>query len=238
MEPYDARQNRLLASLPDAEWQRWKSRLEPVDLPQGTVVHEAGAKRSFVYFPTSAIFSMLYVLSDGSSVEIAVVGFEGLLGGCTFLGDGTTPTSAVVLSAGMAYRLPAELLKAEFERSCAVRHLMLRYSQALITQMSQTAVCNRHHKLENQLSRWLLLCLDRSITDELVVTQKLIADMLGVRREGVTEAAHKLQAAGLIRYARGHIWVLDRPGLERHTCECYQIVKDEYDRLLPALEAV
>ncbi len=237
IEPDHPRQNQLLAALPDAEWLRWKPQLELVDLPLGKVLYESGAQMGFVYFPTNAIVSLLYVLENGSSAEIAVVGREGVVGISIFMGGGSTPNRAVVQSAGMGYRLRSEVIKAEFERSTPVMHLMLRYTQALITQMSQTAVCNRHHSLDQQLCRWLLLSLDRLPGNELVMTQELIANMLGVRREGVTEAALKLQAAGLIRYARGHIAVLDRPGLEHRTCECYRVVKKEYDRLLPDLEA-
>ena len=206
-------------------------------MPLGKVLYESGAPLSHVYFPTNAIVSLLYVLENGASAEIAVVGHEGVVGIAIFLGGGSTPNRAVVQSAGMGYRLRAEVIKHEFEHSTPVLHLMLRFTQALITQMSQTAVCNRHHSLDQQLCRWLLLSLDRLPSNELVMTQELIANMLGVRREGVTEAALKLQGAGLIRYARGHIAVLDRPGLEQRTCECYRVVKDEYDRLLPALTA-
>jgi CRP-like cAMP-binding protein len=186
-----------------------------------------------VYFPTTAIVSLLYVMEDGASAEIAVVGHEGVVGIALFMGGGSTPSRAVVQSAGLGYRLAAQAVKDEFERAGPVMHLFLRYTQALITQMAQTAVCNRHHTLDKQLCRWLLLSLDRLQGHELVMTQELIANMLGVRREGVTEAALKLQAAGLIRYARGHITVLDRPALEARTCECYSVVKSEYDRLLP-----
>jgi CRP-like cAMP-binding protein len=236
--PDNSRQNELLACLPDAEWQRWEPLLELVDLPLGKVLYESGAPLSHVYFPTNAIVSLLYVLENGASAEIAVVGREGVVGVAIFMGGGSTPNRAVVQSAGMGYRLRADVIKSEFERSSPVLHLMLRYTQALITQMSQTAVCNRHHSLDQQLCRWLLLSLDRLPGNELVMTQELIANMLGVRREGVTEAALKLQAAGLIRYARGHIAVLDRPGLEHRTCECYRVVKQEYDRLLPDLIAI
>ena len=232
------RQNHLLSCLPDAEWQRWSPQLELVDLPLGKVLYESGAPLTFVHFPTSAIVSLLYVLENGSSAEIAVVGFEGVVGISIFMGGGTTPNRSVVQSAGKGYRLRAAAIKSEFESSTAVLHLMLRYTQALITQMSQTAVCNRYHSLDQQLCRWLLLSLDRLHTNELVMTQELISNMLGVRREGVTEAALKLQAAGLIRYARGHISVLNRPMLERRTCECYQVVKQEYDRLLPDITAM
>jgi len=186
-----------------------------------------------VYFPTTAIVSLLYVLENGASAEIAVVGNEGIVGISLFMGGGSTPNRAVVQSAGTGFRLPAEALKAEFNRAGPVLHLLLRYTQALITQMAQTAVCNRHHSLDQQLCRWLLLSLDRLTGDEIVMTQELISNMLGVRREGVTEAALHLQAAGVIRYARGHITVLDRQKLEQRSCECYAVVKKEYDRLLP-----
>lgn len=234
LPPTDPRANQLLAALPDAEWQRWLPRLEAVALPLGQVLYESGTRMGHVYFPTSAIVSMLYVLEDGASAEIAVVGLEGLIGIALFMGGGTTPSRAVVQSAGQGFRLQAAVLQAEFERAGPVMHLLLRYTQALITQMTQTAVCNRHHALDQQLCRWLLLSLDRLPGNELVVTQELIGHMLGVRREGVTEAAGKLQAAGLIRYARGRITVLDRAGLEARSCECYGVVKKEYDRLLPA----
>ena len=229
----EPRQNWLLRALPAADWQRWQPALERVDLPLGHVLYESGAELSHVYFPTNTIVSLLYVMENGASAEIAVVGFEGLVGISLFMGGGSTPSRAVVQSGGQGYRIPAAMVKTEFERSLPVMHLLLRYTQALITQMSQTAVCNRHHSLDQQLCRWLLLSLDRLPGDELLMTQELIANMLGVRREGVTEAALKLQQAGLIRYARGHIHVLDRPGLEHRTCECYAVVKREYDRLLP-----
>ena len=228
----DAKKNHLLAALPDAEWERWLPALEAVDMPLGQVLYEAGSTLSHVYFPTSAIVSLLYVMENGASAEIAVVGFEGIVGISLFMGGESTPSRAVVQSAGRGYRLPAQTIKDEFNRA-PVLHLLLRYTQALITQMSQTAVCNRHHSLDQQLCRWLLLSLDRLQGNELVMTQELIANMLGVRREGVTEGALQLQAAGLIRYSRGHIAVLDRPGLEKRTCECYAVVKKEYDRLLP-----
>jgi CRP-like cAMP-binding protein len=237
-QPDHSRKNQLLAVLPTVEWERWAPQLELVELPLGKVLYESGAVAQYVYFPTTAIVSLLYVLESGASAEIAVVGHEGVVGVAIFMGGGSTPSRAVVQSAGMGYRLRADIIKAEFEHSSPVMHLMLRYTQALITQMSQTAVCNRHHSLDQQLCRWLLLSLDRLTGNELVMTQELIANMLGVRREGVTEAALKLQAAGLIRYARGHISVLDRPGLEHRTCECYQVVKKEYDRLLPDLMAI
>ncbi|MDP3456024.1 Crp/Fnr family transcriptional regulator [Methyloversatilis sp.] len=237
VEPSHPRQNNLLACLPDADWRRWEAELEFVDLPLGKVLYQSGAQQNFVYFPTTAIVSLLYMLNDGSSAEIAVVGLEGLVGVSVFMGGGSTPSHAVVQSAGAGYRLRAKAFMDEFEMSIAVSHLMLRYTQALITQMSQTAVCNRHHTLDKQFGRWLLLSLDRLPGNEVVMTQELISNMLGVRREGVTEAALKLQSAGIIHYVRGHIWVLDRPALEHRACECYYVVKREYDRLLPAIEA-
>ncbi len=211
--------------------------LEAVDLPFGRVLYESGRSLAHVYFPIDSIVSLLYVMEDGSSAEIAVVGNEGLVGISLFMGGETTPSRAVVQSAGTGVRLAAPALKSEFNRAGPVLHLLLRYTQALITQMAQTAVCNRHHSLDQQLCRWLLLSLDRLEGCELRMTQELIANMLGVRREGVTDAALKLQAAGLIRYARGHITVLDRPGLEQRACECYGVVKKEYDRLLPPGQA-
>jgi CRP-like cAMP-binding protein len=226
------RQNHLLAALPQAEWQRWLPQLEHVSMPLGLVIYESGSTLSHVYFPTTSIVSLLYVMENGASAEIAVVGNEGLVGISLFMGGESTPSRAVVQSAGEGYRLRAPTIKDDFNRA-PVLHLLLRYTQALITQMAQTAVCNRHHSLDQQLCRWLLLSLDRLQGNELAMTQELIANMLGVRREGVTEAALKLQAVGLIRYARGHIVVLDRHGLEKRTCECYAVVKKEYDRLLP-----
>ncbi len=228
----DPRSNRLLAALPDEEWARWADQLEFVPLRLGQVIYESGRPQSHVYFPTTAIVSLLYVMEDGASAEIAVVGYEGVVGVSLFMGGETTPSRAVVQSAGGCHRLRAEAIKAEFNRYGVGMHLLLRYTQALLTQMAQTAVCNRHHVLEQQLCRWLLLSLDRIAGDQLVMTQELIANMLGVRREGVTEAALKLQKLGLIDYARGHITVLDRPGLEQRSCECYGVVKQEYDRLL------
>ena len=232
----DPSRNHLLAALPDAEWRRWEPLLEAVEMPLGQVLYESGSTLSHVYFPTTAIVSLLYVMEDGASAEIAVVGNEGLIGVSLFMGGESTPSRAVVQSAGQGYRLASDTIKTEFKRA-PVLHLLLRYTQALITQMAQTAVCNRHHTLDQQLCRWLLLSLDRLHGIELVMTQELIANMLGVRREGVTEAALKLQEAGLIRYARGRISVLDRTGLEARTCECYAVVKKEYDRLLPATPA-
>ena len=224
--------NQLLAVLPRDEWRRWQPHLEPVDLPLGHVLYEPGGTLEHVFFPTTAIVSLLYVMENGASAEIAVVGLEGLVGISLFMGGESTPSRAVVQSAGQAYQLSAKLIKEEFNRSHAVMHLLLRYTQALITQMAQTAVCNRHHSLDQQLCRWLLLSMDRLRGNELVMTQELIANMLGVRREGVTESALKLQRAGLISYSRGHITVIDRAGLEKRTCECYAVVKKEYDRLL------
>jgi CRP-like cAMP-binding protein len=226
-------ENHLLAALPTYIQQAWRAQLEPVQMPLGEVLYESGATLAHVYFPTTAIVSLLYVMEDGASAEIAVVGNEGIVGISLFMGGGSTPSRAVVQSAGEGFRLKAQVLKEEFNRAGPVLHLLLRYTQALITQMAQTAVCNRHHSLDQQLCRWLLLSLDRLRGDELIMTQELIANMLGVRREGVTEAALKLQSAGLIRYARGRITVLDRVGLEQRTCECYAVVKKEYDRLLP-----
>ncbi len=228
----DPRRNQLLAALPDAEYQRWLPHLEHMDMPLGHVLYESGATLGHVYFPTSSIVSLLYVMENGASAEIAVVGYEGLVGFSLFMGGESTPSRAVVQSAGKGFRLPAKFLKEDFNRA-PILHLLLRYTQALITQMSQTAVCNRHHSLDQQLCRWLLLSLDRLHGNELVMTQELIANMLGVRREGVTEGALKLQKAGLITYTRGRIQVVDRPGLENRTCECYAVVKKEYDRLLP-----
>jgi len=229
----DAAGNHLLAALPHAEWQRWEPHLERVEMPLSQVLYEAGSTLSHVYFPTTAIVSLLYVMENGASAEIAVVGNEGIVGISLFMGGDSTSSRAVVQSAGQGFRLKAQILKDDFNRAGPVLHLLLHYTQALITQMAQTAVCNRHHTLDQQLCRWLLLSLDRLQGSELVMTQELIANMLGVRREGVTEGALKLQQAGLIRYARGHITVLDRPGLERRSCECYSVVKKEYDRLLP-----
>ena len=229
----DPRTNHLLAALPDADWQRWSALLEPVELPLGHAIYESGTTLGHLYFPTTSIVSLLYVTGDGSSAEIAVVGHEGTVGISLFMGGESTTSRAVVQSAGHGVRIPAQMMKDEFSRSPEVMHLLLRYTQALITQMAQTAVCNRLHTIERQLCRWLLLSLDRLPGNEIVMTQELIANMLGVRREGVTESASKLERAGLITYRRGHITVLDRPGLEKRSCECYGVVKQEYDRLLP-----
>jgi len=231
--PPNSRGNHLLDCLPAPEWQRWQGLLEEVDMPLGQVLYESGRTLAHVYFPSTAIVSLLYVMENGASAEIAAVGREGVVGISLFMGGGSTPSRAVVQSAGSGYRLRAADMKEEFDRAGPVMHLFLRYTQALITQMAQTAVCNRHHSLDQQLCRWLLLSLDRLNGSELKMTQELIANMLGVRREGVTESALKLQAAGLIRYARGHISVLDRAGLEARSCECYGVVRKEYERLLP-----
>lgn len=229
-----ATENRLLAALPAEVVDRLLPDLELAPMPLGKVIYESGVELEQVYFPTpDCIVSMLYVMADGASAEIAVVGDEGMVGIALFMGGGTTPSRALVQSAGQALALKGKALIREFERHGELQHLLLRYTQALITQMSQTAVCNRHHSVDQQLCRWLLLSLDRLSTNDLAMTQELIANMLGVRREGVTEAAGKLQAQGLIHYNRGHITVLDRPGLEARVCECYAVVKREYDRLLP-----
>lgn len=233
----DPKRNELLAALPEAEFDRWLPHLEPTEWALGKVVYESGGTLSHVFFPTTAIVSLLHVMEDGDSAEIAVVGNEGIVGVFLFMGGATTPSRAVVQSAGRGFRLKAEFLLQQFNKIGPVMHLLLRYTQALITQMSQTAVCNRHHTLDQQLCRWLLLSLDRLASNDLVMTQELIANMLGVRREGVTEAAGHLSDAGLIRYRRGRITVLDRVGLEERSCECYRVVKDEYDKLLPVKEA-
>ena len=226
-------QNHLIEALPAGDYQRLGPHLEHVELELGDVLYEPGMKMRYVYFPTTAIVSLLYVMEDGASAEIAIVGNEGILGISLFMGGETTPSRAVVQSAGFGYRMKAQLLKDEFGRFGPMMHLLLRYTQALITQMAQTAVCNRHHTVDQQLCRWLLLSLDRLASNELTMTQELIANMLGVRREGVTEAAGKLQEAGLVTYRRGKITVLDRPRLEARSCECYDVVKREFDRLLP-----
>ena len=230
--PDSPHQNHLLDALPTADYERLTANAELITMQLGDILYEPGVKLRHVYFPTTAIVSLLYVMEDGASAEIAVVGNEGILGISLFMGGDTTPSRAIVQSAGHGIRVKAGLLKSEFERFGATMHLLLRYTQALITQMAQTAVCNRYHSIDQQLCRWLLLSLDRLAANELVMTQELIANMLGVRREGVTEAAGKLQDAGLIHYRRGHIAVLDRAGLERRACECYRVVKTETDRLL------
>jgi CRP-like cAMP-binding protein len=230
---HDPQQNHLLAALSPAERDRLYPHLRLVPMPLGKVLYESGDVLRHVYFPTNSIVSLLYVLSDGASAEISVVGNEGLIGIALFMGGETTPSRAIVQSAGHAYRLIGQQLKGEFHRNGEMQLLLLRYTQALITQMAQTAVCNRHHSVDQQLCRWLLLSLDRLSSNQLTMTQELIANMLGVRREGVTEAAGKLHKLGVIRYARGQITVLDRSKLERLCCECYGVVKKETDRLLP-----
>ncbi len=231
--PHSTYQNYLLAALPIAESERLYPNLELVPLLLGEVLYESGDQLQHVYLPIDSIVSLLYVMADGGSAEIAMVGNEGIIGIALFMGGETMPNRAVVQSAGYAYRLKGQLLKEEFSRAGELQHLLLRYTQALLTQMSQTGVCNRYHSVDQQLCRWLLLSLDRLPSNELVMTQELIANMLGVRREGVTEAAGKLQSAGLIHYSRGRIIVIDRPGLAARACECYQVVKVEFDRLLP-----
>ncbi len=226
------KQNHLLDTLTAGELRRLRH-LEPVEMVLGEVVYESGRNLNHVYFPTDCIVSLLYVLENGASAEIAVVGNEGVVGISLFMGGETTPSRAVVQCAGNAYRLPAQIMKAEFTRGGSMQHLMLRYTQSLITQMAQTAVCNRHHSVDQQLCRWLLLSIDRLPSPEIEMTQELIANMLGVRREGVTEAAGKLQKSGVISYRRGHIKVLNRPKLERMSCECYDVVRRETARLLP-----
>ena len=234
LTPAARQANHLLAALPAADWLHWQPLLEVVALPLGFVLYESGQPLSHAYFPTTAIVSLLYVMENGASAEIAVVGNEGMVGVSLFMGGGSTPSRAVVQSAGYGVRIRAATLKNELRYPSALMHLLLRYTQALLTQMAQTAVCNRHHSLDQQLCRWLLLSLDRLDGPDLTMTQELIANMLGVRREGVTEAALKLQKAGIIRYARGRITVLDRLGLAALSCECHGVVKHEYDRLLPA----
>src|SRR5471032_1690382 len=231
--PHSPKQNHLLAALPAGDYARLARDLELIPMPLGWAVYESGGHMGYLYFPTTCIVSLLYVMESGASAEIAITGNEGLVGISLFMGGESTPSRAVVQSAGNGYRLKAGVLKREFALGGNLQHLALRFTQALLTQMAQTAVCNRHHALDQQLCRWLLLSLDRLEGNQLLMTQELIANMLGVRREGVTEAALKLQSAGLIRYSRGHINVLDRQGLENRTCECYAVVKKEYDRLLP-----
>jgi CRP-like cAMP-binding protein len=232
------RKNHLLAALPEAVLQRWLPQLEAVDMPLGQVLYEAGTTLSHVYFPTTAVVSLLYVMHDGDSAEIAVVGNDGLVGISLFMGGGSTPSRALVQNGGTGYRMPAELVQHEFENSKKVLHLFLRYTQALITQMTQSAACNKHHSLDQQLCRWLLLTLDRYEGNELTMTKQLIANMLGTSDEKMRDGAKKLQEEGLIRYANGHITVTDRPGVEKRSCECYRVVKDEYERLLPRSETV
>lgn len=230
---HDPRQNHLLAALPATDFERVQSRLKLVPMQFGEVIYESGSQLRHVYFPTTAIVSLLYIMADGASAEIAVVGNDGVLGIALFMGGETTPSRAVVQSSGYAYRLAGSVIKDEFNRAGALQHVLLRYTQALLTQMAQTAACNRHHTLDQQLCRWLLLNLDRASGNELFMTQQSIASMLGVRREGITEAAGKLQQAGLIKYSRGHITIADRAALEARACECYAVVKKESHRLLP-----
>jgi CRP-like cAMP-binding protein len=232
-DSHDPRQNHLLAALPSLEYERLFPHLELTEMLLGEAVCEPGIPMRYVYFPTTCIVSLLYVMENGASAEIAVAGNEGIVGVSLFMGGETTTSRAVVQSAGYAYRLTGQHLKDAFFLAGPVQRLLLRYTQALLTQMSQTAVCNRHHSVDQQLCRWLLLSLDRLPSNELTMTQELIANMLGVRREGVTEAAGELQRAGLIHYKRGKITVIDRPGLEARVCECYAVVKREFDRLLP-----
>jgi CRP-like cAMP-binding protein len=236
-DSYDPQKNYLLAALTPAERARLDPHLKLVSMPLGEVVYESGDVLPYVYFPTDCIVSLLYVMRDGASAEIAVVGNEGMVGVALFMGGETTPSRAVVQSAGSAFRLTSRRLKDDFYRHGKTQLLLLRYTQALITQMAQTAVCNRHHPVEQQLCRWLLLSLDRVRSNELNMTQELIANMLGVRREGVTAAATKLQRLGAIRYHRGQMTILDRPKLEQLCCECYDVVKKETDRLLPRPQA-
>ena len=234
-ERHEPRENHILDSLPAEERERLFPHLKLVEMPLGMVLYESGEALRHIYFPTDSIVSLLYVMKDGASAEIAIVGNEGAIGVSLFMGGETTPSRAIVQSAGFAYRLTGRRLKQEFERHGQLLHVLLRYTQSLITQMSQTAVCNRHHSIDQQLCRWLLLSLDRLPSNRLDMTQELIANMLGVRREGVTGAAGKLQEKGVIRYSRGHITVLDRPKLEKLSCECYAVVKKETDRLLTPL---
>lgn len=234
----DPRMNRLIAALPPADWLRWRPMLERVDMPLGTVLYEARGKLEHVYFPIDAIVSKMYMTEDGASSEVAVVGHEGVVGTALFMGAGSTLNRALVISAGQGYRLSARALMNEFEHSSAIAQLLLRYTQALITQMAQTAVCNRHHRLDKQLSRWLLMIFDRLRGHEIAMTQEAIAQLLGVRREGITEAALKLQKAGAISYTRGHITMLDRDCLMQRSCECYEVVKLEYERLIPQTQGI
>ena len=232
--PEDPKSNRLLAALSDADWQRWRRYLERVDLELGQVLYESGMPERHAYFPTGAIVSLVHVMSNGGSAEIAVVGNEGIVGTSLFLGGATTTSNASVLIAGQAFRIGAQMIRDEFDRSDSVRLLLLRYTQAMVTQIAQTAVCNRLHSIDQQVCGWLLHSLDRLRgSDDVMVTHELMASMLGVRRESVTQAAGHLEAAGLIHHTRGHISVLDRAGLELRSCECHAVVKKEYDRLLP-----
>ena len=235
--PREPRDNHLLASLAEHDYRALAEHLQWTTMPLGMAVYESGGTQGFVYFPIDSIVSLLYVLESGASTEIAVTGNEGLVGISLFMGGETTPSRAIVQSAGHGYRVSGTVLRKLFESSGDLQHLLLRFTQALITQMTQTAVCNRHHSVDQQLCRWLLLMLDRVSSNQVLMTQELIANMLGVRREGVTEAAGKLQSEGLIEYRRGRITVVDRPRLETRVCECYEVVRREYDRLLPSLAA-
>ncbi|GAA4411705.1 Crp/Fnr family transcriptional regulator [Quisquiliibacterium transsilvanicum] len=228
----DPRHNRLLAALPDVDWLRWRAKIEPYAMPPGQVLYESGVPLTHAYFPTSAIVSLMYVTESGASASVALVGDEGMVGVPLIMGAGSTPGRAVVHCGGAGYRISGAQLQEEFSRSTEVLRILLRYTQALIAQMAQIAVCNRHHTVDQQLCRWLLLNLDRMTGDEMAITQELIAQMLGVRREGVTEAALALQHAGLIAYRRGHITVLDREGLAQRSCECRAVIQAEYDRML------
>jgi len=230
--------NYIFHSISETEWERLLPHIERVEIHLGKILYEPGTKMSHVYFPTTAIVSLFYALENGSSAEIAVVGNEGIVGISIFMGGESTSSRAVVQSAGFGYRIRSSIFLEEFNRSGPMMHLLLRYTQTLITQMCQTSVCNRHHTLDQQFCRWLLLSLDRLSSNPLNMTQELIANMLSVRREGVTEAALKVQKAGLIKYSRGHITILDGGGLENRTCECYQVVKTEYKRLLPSKLAI
>jgi CRP-like cAMP-binding protein len=229
----DPRQNHLLAAIPEVEWSRFAPDLTPIAMGLGEVIYESGTDQPYVYFPTDCIVSLLYVMEDGAAAEIAIVGNEGLVGISLFMGGGSTPNRAIVQSGGFAFRMKGQFVREEFIRAGPVQQLFLRYTQALLTQMAQTAVCNRHHSVDQQLCRWLLMSLDRLASNEITMTQELIANMLGVRREGVTEAAGKLQRAGAIEYRRGRIRVLNRPLLESLVCECYRVVRSEFARLLP-----
>lgn len=233
-QPVSPTENRLLGALPEVELERLLPHLSLVSLTLGQVIYESGGQMSHVYFPTDSIISLLYLMENGATAEIGVVGYEGMVGIALFMGGETTPNRAVVQSAGSAYRMSAKALQAEFMLGGTFQQLLLRYTQALITQISQTAVCNRLHTIEQQLCRWLLLSYDRLHSTKLVMTHNLIANMLGVRREGITVAAKQLQGRGVISYVRGTITLLDRPALEAMVCECYRVVKDEYDRLLGA----
>lgn len=229
----DPTSNRMLAALTDADWQHWQHCLEPVEMKSGQVLYEPNRQPAYAHFPTSAIVALSYVLVDGASAQLALIGDEGVVGTALFMDGGTTTSQGVVLIAGQGFRIRAQVIRAEFERSDAVRHLFLRYTQALMTQMAQTAVCNRHHTIDQQVCGWLLHCLDRLPGREVLVTQAVLGSMLGVRRESVTEVAGRLQRAGLIHCARGHMEVLDRGALERRACECHAVVLREYARLLP-----